>query len=112
MTNPTTTNPVSKPLSIGKAFDIIIFYFAIISSIALGLLYLNALHFRWDHVLVGFLTEIGTLPLLIGMPVLLIIEILRLAYNKFQLRSYSFYSIIITFLTLSTIWRILFFSAP
>jgi hypothetical protein len=70
----------------------ILFYSSCLLAAYFGFLILDAFVLRLTFVLVGVFREILTIPALILLPIMLVIVIIRMRKEKFQLNSYLFWS--------------------
>ena len=83
-----------------SAFDKIVFVASITTALFLLFIYLNHEIFRLNFVLIGVVQQMFTIPSFLSQPILLIIAIRGFYISKFDLKTYSFLSLIITAITL------------
>ena len=79
--------------------DKVIFYISVASSTFLLLMYLNYSVFKSDFVLIGVVREMFTFPSMMAQPVLIIIGGIGFDLNQRQLKSYAFYTVLISLTT-------------
>lgn len=77
---------------------------SIITSMFLLLIYLNSKIFKIDFVLIGVFQELLTIPSILAQPVLLFLSLRKLISIKFKMKSYAFFTSIISLVTMILTW--------
>jgi hypothetical protein len=84
-----------------KNKDFYIFIGSLICLIYFSFLFINTYILKSENVIIGFIQELFTLPLLLGTIVLLIFSIKFSISRKFSLKSYAVWSFIILVLLIT-----------
>ena len=90
-----------KQLISGKE---IIFHISIIASLFLLFIYLNSTILKLNYILIGVFQELLTIPCILIQPVLLFLSLRRFIKIKFKVKSYTFYTLILSLMTMILTW--------
>lgn len=83
--------------------DQVIFYLSIGCVTYFSLLYLNNNYFKFDHVLIGVIHEMTMGPILGTVPILVFVSAKGFYAKQYQIISYSFFSLLISSITLTVL---------
>ena len=90
------TIPKNKKLIL----DRFVFFGSFATSFVLLLIYINYSLLQSDFVLIGVFQELLTIPCILSQPILLFLAIRGFCLDNYNIMSYSFFSIIISLVTL------------
>ena len=90
-----------KQLISGKE---IIFHISIVASLFLLFIYLNSTILKLNYILIGVFQELLTIPCILIQPVLLFLSLRRFIKIKFKVKSYTFYTLILSLMTMILTW--------
>lgn len=90
------TIPKNKKLIL----DRFVFFGSFATSFVLLLIYLNYSLVQSDFVLIGVFQELLTIPCILSQPILLFLAIRGFYIDNYNIISYSFFSIIVSLVTL------------
>ncbi|MCF7568892.1 hypothetical protein L3X37_11030 [Sabulilitoribacter arenilitoris] len=82
----------------------ILFNASIITSLFLVLIYLNSTVFKMNFVLIGVFQELFTIPSISVQPLLLFLSLRIFIRTKFKVKSYTFFALIVSLVTLILTW--------
>ncbi|SHG21266.1 hypothetical protein SAMN05444483_10670 [Salegentibacter echinorum] len=81
-----------------------LFYLSLIILGYFGFLYLNAKVLKWNSLFLQFIVELFTILLLVGQVGLLVIAAIHWKKDKFSIKTYAFWALLI--LLLNSFWTI------
>lgn len=81
-----------------------LFYLSILIAGYFGFLYLNAKVLRWNSLFLQFVVELFTILFLIGQVALFIIAAIYWKKDKFSIKTYSFWALLV--LLFNSLWTI------
>ena len=81
-----------------------IFYISVVTSSFLMMIYINAVYVKWPFVLLGVFQEMFTIPCMLTQPVLLFLALKKLFKVTFKMKSYIFFTMVISLTTIILTW--------